>query len=102
VQSLFNKLKQLPSDYTGMTIEFVNQILSMKRWYVQLKQEVDPALWNSRKWFQISERDWFKSANLCARGILEKGKKTPQSLPRGGKASVLNLPKQKTSRERKD
>jgi hypothetical protein len=104
VQKLFDNLKQLPSDYKGMTSQFVNQIMSMERWYIQQNQEVDPILWNQRKWFQISERDWFKSANVCAQGIVERGKRqSPGSPPRGAReGSGLNSsPKRKPPRKRK-
>jgi hypothetical protein len=52
--------------------------------------------------FQISE--WFKSANVCAQGILERGKNhSPVSPPRGAReGSGLNSShKRKPPRKRK-
>jgi hypothetical protein len=108
VQALFDNLKQLPDDYIGMTNNFVNQILSMQRWYVQMTPIVDKVLWESRKWYQISERDWFKSAIVCASNLCasKRGGSPPRGTRQGvgspPRGTLNSSPKRKPPRKRRE
>ncbi|KAL3894344.1 MAG: hypothetical protein SGCHY_005329, partial [Lobulomycetales sp.] len=66
---------QYPADYDTLVSGFVDRVTSLPRWYVPPGQEDDADAAHSsdsRKFFMISEREWYKSACACARSMADR------------------------------